>query len=64
MLKSCKHILFSGLFGFLFLVLFKTGLLYHLNQYSLFCPKGDWLRTFFEQPGGTIPCWGRLFSHS
>ena len=54
MLKSCRHILFSGLFGFLFLVLFKTGLLYHLEQYSLFCPKGDWLRLFFEQPGGIL----------
>lgn len=51
MLKSCRHILFTGLFGFLFLVIFKTGLLYHLDQFSLFCPKGDYLRMFFEQPG-------------
>ena len=62
MLKSCKHILFSGLFGFLFLVLFKTGLLYHLNQYSLFCPKGDWLRTFFEQPGGILALTGAFLT--
>ena len=62
MLKSCKHILFSGLFGFLFLVLFKTGLLYHLNQYSLFCPKGDWLLTFFEQPGGILALTGAFLT--
>ena len=54
MLKSCRHILISGLFGFLFLVVFKTGLLYHLEQFSLFCQKGDWLRVFFEQPGGIL----------
>ena len=62
MLKSCKHILFSGLFGFLFLVIFKTGLLYHLEQYSLFCPKGDWLRTFFEQPGGLLALAGAFLT--
>ena len=62
MLKSCKHILFPGLFGFLFLVLFKTGLLYHLEQYSLFCPKGDWLREFFEQPGGVLALAGAFLT--
>ena len=62
MLKSCKHILFSGLFGFLFLVIFKTGLLYHLEQYSLFCPKGDWLRAFFEQPGGILALAGAFLT--
>ena len=54
-MKSCWHLLFTGLFGFLFLVLFKTGLLYHLEQYSLFCPKADFLRSFFEQPGASWP---------
>ena len=54
MLKSRGHILFTGLFGFLFLVLFKTGLLYHLEQYSLFFPKGAFLRPFFDQPGGLL----------
>ena len=62
MLKSCRHILFSGLFGFLFLVIFKTGLLYHLEQYSLFCPKGDWLRVFFEQPGGLLALAGAFLT--
>ena len=62
MLKSCRHILFTGLFGFLFLVLFKTGLLYHLEQYSLFCPKGDWLRMFFEQPGGVLSLAGAFLT--
>ena len=62
MLKSCKHILFPGLFSFLFLVVFKTGLLYHLEQYSLFCPKGDWLRSFFEQPGGILALAGTFLT--
>ena len=62
MLKSCRHILFTGLFGFLFLVLFKTGLLYHLEQFSLFCPKGDWLRMFFEQPGGVLALAGAFLT--
>lgn len=62
MLKSCRHILFSGLFAFLFLVVFKTGLLYHLEQYSLFCPKGDWLRQFFEQPGGVLALAGAFLT--
>ena len=62
MLKSCKHILLSGLFGFLFLIIFKTGLLYHLEQYSLFCPKGDWLRMFFEQPGGVLALAGAFLT--
>ena len=62
MLKSCRHILFTGLFGFLFLVIFKTGLLYHLEQYSLFCPKGDWLRMFFEQPGGVLALAGAFLT--
>ena len=62
MLKSCKHILFSGLFGFLFLVIFKTGLLYHLEQFSLFCPEGDWLRVFFEQPGGVLALAGAFLT--
>lgn len=62
MLKSCRHILFSGLFAFLFLVLFKTGLLYHLEQYSLFCPKGEYLRSFFEQPGGVLALVGAFLT--
>ena len=62
MLKSCRHILFTGLFGFLFLIIFKTGLLYHLEQYSLFCPKGDWLRMFFEQPGGVLSLAGAFLT--
>ena len=62
MLKSCRHILFSGLFAFLFLVLFKTGLLYHLEQYSLFCPKGEYLRSFFEQPGGVLALAGAFMT--
>ena len=62
MLKSCRHILISGLSGFLFLVLFKTGLLVHLEQYSLFCPKGDWLRMFFEQPGGILALAGAFLT--
>ena len=62
MLKSCRHILFTGLFGFLFLVIFKTGLLYHLDQFSLFCPKGDWLRMFFEQPGGILALSGAFLT--
>ena len=61
-MKTCRHILFSGLFGFLFLVIFKTGLLYHLEQYSLFCPKGDWLRLFFEQPGGVLALAGAFLT--
>lgn len=62
MLKSCRHILFSGLFAFLFLVLVKTGLLYHLEQYSLFCPKGEYLRSFFEQPGGVLALVGAFLT--
>ena len=62
MLKSCKHIIFTGLTGFLFLVLFKTGLLYHMEQTSLFCPKGDYLRTFFEQPGGILALAGAFLT--
>jgi hypothetical protein len=62
MLKSCRHILFSGLFAFLFLVLFKSGLLYHLEQYSLFCPKGEYLRSFFEQPGGVLALAGAFLT--
>ena len=62
MLKSCRHILFTGLTGFLILALFKTGLLYHLAQYSLFCPKGDYLRTFFEQPGGVLAIAGTFLT--
>ena len=62
MLKSCRHILFSGLFAFLFLVLFKTGLLYHLEQYSLYCPKGEYLRSFFEQPGGVLALVGAFLT--
>ena len=62
MLKSCRHILFSGLFAFLFLVLFKTGLLYHLEQYSLFCPKGEYLRSFFEQPRGVLALAGAFLT--
>lgn len=62
MLKSCKHIIFTGLTGFLILALFKTGLLYHLAQYSLFCPKGDYLRTFFEQPGGVLALAGAFLT--
>lgn len=62
MLKSCRHILFSGLFGFLFLAIFKAGLLYHLEQFSLFCPKGDWLHVFFEQPGGVLALVGAFLT--
>ena len=62
MLKSCRHIIATGLFGFLFLALFKTGLLYHLEQYSLFCPKGDYLRPFFEQPGGILALAGAFLT--
>ena len=62
MLKSCKHVIFAGLFGFLFLVLFKTGLLYHLDQYSLFCPKGEYLLSFFDQPGGVLALAGAFLT--
>ena len=62
MLKSSRHILLSGLFGFLFLLLFKTGLLYHLEQFSLFYPKGDYLRMFFEQPGGILALAGAFLT--
>lgn len=62
MLKSSRHILLAGLSGFLFLILFKTGLLYHLEQYSLFCPKGDYLRSFFEQPGGVLALIGAFLT--
>ena len=62
MLKSSKHIILTGLTGFLFLVAFKTGLLYHLEQYSLFCPKGDYLRSFFEQPGGILALAGAFLT--
>ena len=62
MLKSCRHIIATGLFGFLFLALFKTGLLYHLEQYSLFCPKGDYLLSFFEQPGGVLALTGAFLT--
>ena len=62
MLRSCKHIIFTGLSGFLFLVIFKTGLLYHLEQYSLFYPKGDFLRPFFEQPGGVLALAGAFLT--
>ena len=61
-MKSCGHVLFSGLTGFLFLVLFKTGLLYHLEQFSLFCPEGDFLRAFFEQPGGVLALAGAFLT--
>ena len=61
-MKSCRHIIFTGLLGFLFLVLFKTGLLYHLEQYSLFCPKWDYLRPFFEQPGGVLALAGAFLT--
>ena len=61
-MKSCRHIIFTGLSGFLFLVLFKTGLLYHLEQYSLFCPKWDYLRPFFEQPGGVLALAGAFLT--
>ena len=61
-MKSCQHIFLTGLFGFLFLALFKTGLLYHLEQYSLFCPKADYLRSFFEQPGGVLALAGAFLT--
>ena len=61
-MKSCIHIICTGLFGFLFLALFKTGLLYHLEQYSLFCPEGDYLRSFFEQPGGILALAGAFLT--
>ena len=56
------YILFPGLLGFLVLTLFKTGLLYHLEQYSLFCPKGDWLASFFAQPGGVLALAGAFLT--
>jgi hypothetical protein len=62
MLKSCRHILLPGLFGFLFLVFFKTGLLYHMQQYSLFYPKGEYLLSFFEQPGGILALAGAFLT--
>ena len=62
MKKSCWYILFPGLTGFLVLALFKTGLLYHLEQYSLFCPKGDYLASFFEQPGGVLALAGAFLT--
>ena len=61
-MKSYWHIIFVGLSGFLFLALFKTGLMYHLEQYSLFCPKGDYLRSFFEQPGGILALAGAFLT--
>ena len=62
LLKSRWHFVVSGLFGFLFLVLFKTGLLYHLEQYSLFYPKGDYWLAFFEQPGGILALAGAFLT--
>ena len=61
-MRSCKHIYLTGLFGFLFLALFKAGLLFHLEQYSLFCPKADYLRSFFEQPGGVLALAGAFLT--
>lgn len=48
MLKSCRHILFTGLFGFLFLVLFKTELLYQ---------KGALTEKMFQYPDGSGTCY-------
>lgn len=62
MFKSRSHIIFTGLFGFLFLALCKAGLLYHLEQYSLFCPKRDFLLPFFEQPGGILALAGAFLT--
>ena len=62
MRKQGGHILLSGLFGFLFLALFKTGLLYHMEQYSLFYPKGEYLFSFFEQPGGVLALAGAFLT--
>lgn len=61
-MRRCWHVLFSGLFAFLLLSLFKTGLLYHLNQYSFFCPKGEFLSSFFEQPGGVLALAGAFLT--
>ena len=61
-MKTYGHILFPGLFGFLFLLLFKTGLLYHLEQYSLFSTKGEYLLSFFEQPGGVLALAGAFLT--
>jgi len=61
-MKSCRHILLPGLLGFLILVESKTGLLYHLAQYSLFVPKREYLRSFFEQPGGGLALAGAFLT--
>lgn len=62
MMKSCRHILLPGLLGFLILVASKTGLLHHLAQYSLFIPEGEYLRSFFEQPGGVLALAGAFLT--
>ena len=61
-MKSCRHILLPGLLGFLLLIESKTGLLYHLAQYSLFIPKGDFLTGFFAQPGGVLALVGTFLT--
>ena len=62
MFKSCRHILLPGLVGFVILVASKTALLYHLAQYSLFIPKGDYLAGFFAQPGGVLALVGTFLT--
>ena len=56
------HVILPGLLGFLVLTLFKTDLLYHLEQFSLFCADGDYLRAFFEQPGGMLALAGAFLT--
>ena len=56
------HVILPGLLGFLVLALFKTDLLYHLEQFSLFCADGDYLRAFFEQPGGMLALAGAFLT--
>lgn len=56
------HVILPGLLGFLVLALFKTDLLYHLQQFSLFCADGDFLHAFFEQPGGMLALTGAFLT--
>ena len=56
------HVILPGLLGFLVLALFKTDLLYHLEQFSLFSADGDYLCVFFEQPGGMLALAGAFLT--
>ena len=53
-MKNLKAFLGFGIFGYLFLLIFKAGLLYHMEEYSLFSFSREYLSGFFEQPGGLL----------